>query len=88
MAADTNTMLDTLAGVVQAIAQDRKLRQWFSSLAKKSIVERRNEIYAMTLRMTQQGEDARIITSLHLLADAKIFDAACQSLRELGQFGE
>jgi hypothetical protein len=84
MAADTNTMLDTLAGVVQAIAQDRKLRQWFSGLAKKSAIERRNEIYAMTLRMTQQGEDAKIVASLHLLTDAKVFDTVYRTLSEDG----
>ena len=82
MAAETNTILDTLAGVVQAIAQDRKLRQWFFELAKKSTVERRNEIYAMTLRMAQQGEDAKIVASLHLLADAKVFEAVYQTLSE------
>jgi hypothetical protein len=84
MAADTNPTLDTLAGVIQAIAQDRKLRRWFSRLAKLSAVGRRNKIYAMTDRMTQQGEDAKIVASLNFLADGEIFDAARQALREYG----
>jgi len=84
MAADINSTLDTLAVVIQAIAKDRKLRQWFSGLAEKSAVERRNGIYAMTARMTEQGEDAKIVASLRLLADAKIFDVICRALREVG----
>jgi hypothetical protein len=83
MAADPNTALDTLAGVIQSIAQDRKLRRWFFRLARMSDVERRNEIYAMTVRMTQEGEDDKIIASLHLLTDGNIFNAACQSLGHL-----
>jgi hypothetical protein len=32
--------------LIQAIARDPKLFQWFCALAKKSAVERRNEIFA------------------------------------------
>jgi len=84
MANDINPTLDSLAAMIQAVAQDRELRQWFSGLAAQSAVGRRNEIYAMTARMTQQGEDAGIVASLFLLADAKIFDAVCRALREDG----
>jgi hypothetical protein len=84
MAADINPTLDSLAALIQAIAHDQKLRKWFCALTEKSAVARRNEIYAMTARMTQQGEDTSIVTSLFLLADAKIFDAVCRALREGG----
>jgi hypothetical protein len=88
MAADTNTTLNNLAYLIQAIARDPKLFQWFCALAKKSAVERRNEIFAATKRMTEQGEDPKIISSLFLLTEEKIFDAALRSLREPGHIKE
>jgi hypothetical protein len=85
MAANTSTPLDSLAILIHAVARDPKLRKWFSALAKKSAVERRNEIYAATKRMTEQNEDPKITSSLFLLTEEKIFDAALQSLQELGR---
>jgi hypothetical protein len=84
MAANTSTTLDSLAILIHAIARDRKLQKWFSALAGKSAVERRNEIYETSKRMADQGEDIKIISSLFLLMDERIFTAALQSLRELG----
>ena len=88
MTASTNPMLESLARLVQAIAHDQKLRRWFCKLAKKSAAERRMEIYATTGKMTEQGEDAKIVASLELLADIKTFDAACDALREHGHIKE
>jgi hypothetical protein len=84
MAANTNTTLDSLAILIHAIARDSKLQKWFSALAGKSAVERRNEIFATTRRMTEQGEDSKIISSLYLLTEEKIFEAAKEMLREHG----
>lgn len=84
MAANTSTPLDSLAILIHAVAHDPKLRKWFSALAEKSAVERRNEIYAATKRMTEQNEDSKIISSLFLLTEEKIFATARQILREHG----
>jgi hypothetical protein len=84
MAANTSTTLDSLAILIHAIARDRKLQKWFSALAGKSAVERRNKIFATTKQMTEQGEDPKIISSLFLLAEEKIFATARQILREHG----
>jgi hypothetical protein len=84
MAANTNTTLDSLAVLIHAIARDQKLQKWFSALAGKSAVQRRDEILAMVRQMTDQNEDSKIISSLFLLTEEKIFDAASQMLREHG----
>jgi len=84
MAANISTPLDALAILIQAVAHDQKLRKWFSSLAGKSAVERRNEIFETVRQMTERGEDQKIISSLFLLTEEKIFDAARQMLREHG----
>jgi len=84
MAANTSTPLDALAILIQAVAHDQKLRTWFISFAGKSAVESRNEIFATTRQMASQGEDPKIISSLFLLTEEKIFDAARQMLREHG----
>jgi hypothetical protein len=84
MAANTSTTFDALAILIQAIAHDQKLQKWFGALAGKSTIARRNEILATVGRMTEQGEDSKIISSLFLLTEEKIFDTALQILREDG----
>ena len=84
MAANTSTTLDSLAILIQAVAHDRKLQKWFCALAGKSAVERRNEILATATRMTDQGEDSKIVSSMFLLTEDKIFDVVRQILREHG----
>ena len=84
MPANTSTTLDCLAVLIHAVGRDPKLRKWFGALAGKSAVERRNEIFAAAKRMNEQGEDPKIVSSMFLLTEEKIFDAALQSLRELG----
>jgi hypothetical protein len=84
MATINSGTFDSLAILIQAIAHDSKLQKWFSALAGKSAVERRNEIFATSKRMTEQGEDSKIISALFLLTEEKIFATACQSLREHG----
>ena len=84
MAASIGTNLDALAVLIQAVAHDRQLRKWFCALTEKSAIERRNEILATIKRMTEEDEDPKIISSLFLLTDEKVFDAAWQILREHG----
>jgi hypothetical protein len=88
MAANTSKTFDTLAILIQAIAHDQKLQKWFCALAGKSAVARRNEILAAVGRMTGQGEDQKIISSLFLLTEEKIFATARQILREHGHIKE
>jgi hypothetical protein len=88
MAANTSNTFDALAILIQAIAHEPKLRDWFCALAGKSAVERRNEIFAATRRMSGQGEDPKIISALFLLTEEKIFATARQMLREHGHIKE
>ncbi|HEX3890423.1 MAG TPA: hypothetical protein VHX90_06175 [Verrucomicrobiae bacterium] len=88
MATNTSTPLDSLAILIQAIAHDRQLQKWFSALAGKSAFARRNEILATVGRMTKQGEDSKIISSLFLLTEEKIFATARQILGEHGHIKE
>ncbi len=88
MAANTSTTLDALAILVHSIGHEAKLRDWFCAIAGKSAVERRNEIFEAARRMNEQGEDPKIISSLFLLTEEKIFDVARQTLREHGHIKE
>ena len=83
MALNTDSALEHLTRIVQVIGSDQKLRQWFADLAHKSLVERRNEIHSTSERMRQEGEDADLVASFLLLADPRVFYAACAALREL-----
>ena len=76
MALNSDTALDNLTRMVQVIQNDQKLREWFCELAHKSAVERSNEIYSVAERMRTEGKDADLAASFHLLADARVFDAA------------
>jgi hypothetical protein len=88
MAANTSSTVDSLAILIHAVAHEAKLREWFCAIAGKSAVERRNEIFAAARRMNEQGEDPKIVSSMFLLTEEKIFDAARQMLREHGHIKE
>lgn len=88
MPANTSSTIDSLAILIQAIAHEAKLREWFCAIAGKSVVERRNEIFAAARRMNEQGKDPKIVSSMFLLTEEKIFDAARQTLREHGHIKE
>ena len=82
MASNHDMALDSLARMVRVIRHDRKLREWFSGMAQKSTVERRNEIFAMVERMEAEREDAGLVESFQLLSDSRVFEAACMALGE------
>jgi len=82
MSTTFDAALDNLTRIVRVVGDDQKLRRWFHSLSKKSAVERRNAIYVMSEQMAAQNVDADLVASFRLLADARIFDAACLALRD------
>jgi hypothetical protein len=84
MGTDADSALDNLAAFVQAIAGDPTLRERFCRIAKMSPTQRFNEIQIMAHRMAAEGEDAELIASLRLLADARVFGAAMAALRDCG----
>jgi hypothetical protein len=88
MVANDNSALDALAILVQAIGRDKKLLQWFDGLAEKALVERRNEIYAMTDQMTKDRKDTNLIYSLGLLANPETFNAVRKTLHEHGYIND
>ena len=87
MAINPDSVLDNLTRLVQVIGPDRQLRQWFSALAEKSAVERRNEIYLACERMQTAGQDADLAVSLRLLADARVFTATAIALQAYDNAG-
>lgn len=80
MALNPDSALDNLTRMVQVIEGDRELYDWFCTLAHKSTVTRRNKIYAMVERMRAERTDADLVASFRLLADSRVFDAACEAL--------
>jgi hypothetical protein len=83
-----NTILDDLTRVIQAIRDDPKLHEWFLKVGHKSAVERRNLIYSMVERMRVECEDAGWVASFQLLANPRVFDAACAVLRENHEYAK
>ena len=82
MSTSVDTALDNLARIVQVVRRDRELRRWFDGLSKKAASERRIEIIVMSAKMAAKGEDGDLVASFHLLADARVFEAACEALAD------
>lgn len=82
MAFNQDMALNNLARMVQVIRHDRQLREWFYGMAHKSIVERRNEVYAMVEQLSAEGKDADLVVPFQLLADPRVFEAAWVALGE------
>jgi hypothetical protein len=79
---DPDSALDNLSRMAQVIARDQQLRHWFSALAQRPAIERRNEIYSASERMRAEGKDEDLVASFRLLADTRVFDAACLALQK------
>jgi hypothetical protein len=77
-------MLDILARCVQIIGRDAELRKWFLELEKKSAVQRSNYIHLTCQGMIVEGKDNDLVCAFRLLADARVFAATRQALRECG----
>jgi hypothetical protein len=82
MSTSADTALDNLARIVQVVKRDRELRRWFDGLSQKAASERRNEIMVMSAKMTAMSEDADLVASFQMLADERVFDAACEALAD------
>ena len=82
-----HSALDKLTRMVQVIGCDPDLRRWFIALGWKSLVERRNEIYAASERMRGERKDADLVSCVGLLADPRVFDAASAALQEYDRNG-
>jgi hypothetical protein len=82
MAINVATVIDGLTNLTWAISKDRKLRQWFDGLAKKSVWDRRNAVYAMCEKIASEGMGPDLVAAFRLLANPKVFDAACNALYE------
>ena len=82
MAISPDSAFDSLARMVQVIGADQNLRAWFGKLACTSPVGRRDEIYVMIQRMSAEGQNADLVASFELLADSRVFEAACTALHK------
>ena len=80
MSTSVDTALDNLTRIVQVVRRDRKLRRWFDSLSQMSALERSKAIFAMSEQMVAESEDADLVAAFRLLADARVFEAACEAL--------
>jgi hypothetical protein len=84
MSLDRESALDNLAGFIQAISEDGKLRGRFSGMAKMTSAERFNQIQFMAHEMSAERLDPDLIASFRLLADERVFEAAKAALRDCG----
>ena len=83
MAITHDAVLDNLARCVQVVKEDRRLSDWFHTLAQMSAASRRAQIYLMVEEMTANHENGDLIASFQLLADPTVFQAAQAALQEI-----
>lgn len=72
----SESALENLARMALVIRGDQELLNWFSSLTRMPLVERRNEIFSRSEQMEREGQDRDLIVCFRLLADARVFEAA------------
>ena len=82
MSINSDSAYEILTTLARAIAEDKKLRLWFHSLSQKSVVERRNEIFQMEVEIADKYKDTDLASALHLLTDARVFEAAKVAVNE------
>jgi hypothetical protein len=69
-------LVDRLTDLTCVIKKDGQLRQWFNELAKKSVWDRRNAIFAMCSRLAKEDGSLDLVEGLKMLTIPRIFDAA------------
>jgi hypothetical protein len=85
MDVNMQSMIESLTDLVRTIGSDGQMQQWFWSLGRKSLEERRNAVYLMSMRIASVGKSsASLVTAFKLLAVPQVFEAACDALRKCG----
>jgi hypothetical protein len=71
---------EQLALVLQVVKHNPALLSWFRGLAHLPDPSRASEVQRLVGAMKANHEDETLVTTLQLLADAKLFRAAMQAI--------
>ena len=80
-----NPIPEHLVTLLHSISEDRRLAAWLLDLAQHPPAARQAALLGMAGKMRAGGEDAAVAEAIEALAQPHIFDAACQTLRDLGR---
>ena len=82
MSHDSESHLDALALVIDAVRDAPKLQSWFQELARMSNEKRQAAVLRAVQEMTRHRESEKLTAAIGLLAHPKIFAAAAAALGE------
>ena len=78
-----NAPPEQLVSLLHAVSEDRRLSEWLLSLQQLPPATRQTALLRMAAEMRSGGEDAAVADALAALAQPHLFEAACNTLREL-----
>ncbi len=73
-----------LVSLLHSISEDRRLAEWLLGLEQHPPAARQAALLRMAAEMRADGEDSAISDAVAALAQPHLFEAACDTLRELG----
>ena len=75
---------EQLVTLLHSVSEDRRLAEWLLGLEQQQPAARQTALLRMAAEMRANGEDAVVADTITALAQPHLFDAACNTLRELG----
>jgi len=70
--------------LLHSVSEDRRLAAWLLGLEQHPPAARQAALFGMAAEMRAGGEDAAVADAIAVLAQPQLFEAACNTLRELG----
>jgi hypothetical protein len=75
---------EQLVTLLHSVSEDRRLAEWLLGLEQHPPAARHAALLRMAAEMRAAGEDSAVADAIAALAQPHLFDAACNTLRELG----
>ena len=75
---------EQLVLLLHSVSEDRRLADWLLGLEQHPPAARQAALLRMAAEMRSGGEDSAVADAVAALAQPHLFEAACNTLRELG----
>lgn len=75
---------EQLVTLLHTVSEDGRLADWLLGLEQLPPAARQTVLLRMAAEMRVGGEDSAVADAVAALAQPHLFDAACNTLRELG----
>ena len=75
---------EQLVSLLHSVSEDRRLAEWLLGLPQHPPAARQAALLLMAAEMRAGGEDSAVADAITALAQPHFFEAACNTLRELG----